>query len=113
MLATNAPQVPVPRPADLDWLDAGDSLAVLGDLRLAEDDFDGSCRCYLVAAWCFAEASRCGQDADGTARASYHYALSAGCGLLPLTPESGSSASSNTDGSGAVPSRSPERHSRP
>ncbi len=37
------------------WLQAGQSALAEGD-RLAEDDFDGACRRFLIAAYCFARA---------------------------------------------------------
>lgn len=104
-----------PGGSSVDWSTAGEELTELGDRRLGEDDFDGSCRCFLVAAWCFAQAAArepCGEEGRRLAGASFDYALGAGTALLPLEAESGNQTSSSATRSTATPSRCPEAQSR-
>lgn len=82
------------------WYDAGDALTADGDDCLARDDFDGACRRYLVAAWCFARAATSsGTETCDPYRASYRYAVRAASPLLPIDPSAGSHSSSSVTGS--------------
>lgn len=97
------------------WHAAGEALTRDGDARLAEDDFEGACRHYLVAAWCFGRAAVAARDSDGDRHvswASYRYALEAAAPLVPDGPPAGSHSSRSVTGSRETPRRSPERHSR-
>lgn len=82
------------------WYDAGEALTADGDVCLARDDFDGACRRYLVAAWCFARAAAsAGIETSDPYRASYRYAVRAASPLLPVDPSAGSHSSSSVAGS--------------
>ncbi len=72
--------------ADLErvWFQTGQSVLADGDDRLAEDDFDGACRRFLIAAYCFARAG-CSTDRPGDRheyRSAFRYALYAAEPLL-------------------------------
>ncbi len=82
------------------WYDAGQTLTAEGDDCLARDDFDGACRRYLVAAWCFARAATsAGTETSDPYRASYRYAVRAAGPLLSIDPSAGSHSSNSVTGS--------------
>lgn len=96
--------------AERDWSQAGDALLDKGDGRIADDDFDTACRCYLVAAWCFAQAwrsSRAPFAARKRYRTDYRFALLATEPLL-----AGQSHWSSSRVGSSWPSLAPEAHNR-
>lgn len=99
-----------PAGAERDWSQAGDALLDKGDDRIADDDFDTACRCYLVAAWCFVQAWR-SSHAPLVARkryqSDYRFALLATEPLL-----GGQSHWSSSRVGSSRPSLSPEAHNR-
>ncbi len=69
------------------WFHAGQTVLADGDGCLSVDDFDGACRRFLLAAYCFARAW-CAGNASGPGReyrSAYRYALYAAQPLLPDT----------------------------
>ncbi len=81
------------------WYQRGQSALAECDDRIAEDDFDGACRRFLVAAYCFAQAWCSSNRRPGVRqeyRSAYCYALFAAQPLVPDASGSDQSHSSST-----------------
>lgn len=68
------------------WVDAGRAALADADDHLWDDDFDGACRRYLLAAWCFGRAAGCAgvsPECRRDDRAAYRDAWQAARPLLP------------------------------
>jgi len=80
---------PSPEEIERSWFQTGQAALTDGDERFAEDDFDGACRRFLVAAYCFARAwcaSSRGPGVRHEYQSAFCYAVYAAQPLLPDRP---------------------------
>lgn len=78
------------------WADAGRAALVEADICLCDDDFDGACRRYLLAAWCFGLAATSTRSSADTRRHDLSAYRNAWRAAQPLLPDGGP-AESSTD----------------